>query len=66
MLSSNGWPASKDPTEIGVKSYPVPGTAIKLRCAEKVAPLLLGFAADFNNLIEPRSEEHTSELQSRI
>ena len=53
LLSSNGWPASKDPAEIGVKSFPVLGTAIKLRCAEKVAPLLLGFAADFNNLIEP-------------
>jgi hypothetical protein len=27
--------------------------AIKLRCAEKVAPLLIGFAAEFHNLIEP-------------
>jgi len=53
MFSYNGWPASKDPAEIGVKSFPVLGTAIKLRCSEKVAPLLLGFAADFNNLIEP-------------
>lgn len=53
MNSYNGWPASKDPAEIGVKSFPVLGTAIKLRCAEKVAPLLLGFATEFNNLIEP-------------
>ena len=53
MLSYNGWPASKDPAEIGVKSFPVLGTAIKLRCSEKVAPLLIGFAAEFNNLIEP-------------
>ena len=53
MNSYNGWPASKDPAEIGVKSFPVSGTTIKLRCSEKVAPLLLGFAADFNNLIEP-------------
>jgi len=30
----------------------VPGTLIKLRCAEKVAPLLVGFAAEFHNLIE--------------
>ena len=51
--SYNGWPASKDPAEITVKSYPVPGTTTKLRCAEAVAPLLLGFAADFHNLIEP-------------
>jgi len=51
--SYNGWPASKDQTEIGIKSYPVPGTTIKLRCAEKVAPLLVGFAAEFHTLIEP-------------
>ena len=53
LTSYNGWPASKDQGEIGIKSYPVPGTLIKLRCAEKVAPLLVGFAAEFHNLIEP-------------
>ena len=51
--SYNGWPASKDQAEIGIKSYPVPGTTIKLRCAEKVAPLLVNFAAEFHTLIEP-------------
>jgi len=53
LTSYNGWPASKDQVEIGIKSYPVPGTLIKLRCAEKVAPLLVGFAAEYHNLIEP-------------
>ncbi len=53
LTSYNGWPASKDPAEIGIKSYPVPGTKIKLRCAEAVAPLLVGFAAEFHALIEP-------------
>jgi len=53
LLSYNGWPASSVQAEIGIKSYPVLGTAIKLRCAEKVAPLLVGFAAEFHNLIEP-------------
>jgi hypothetical protein len=53
LTSYNGWPASKDQTEIGIKSYPVPGSTIKLRCAEKVAPLLVGFAAEFHKLIEP-------------
>jgi hypothetical protein len=53
LTSYNGWPASKDQAEIGIKSYPVPGTTIKLRCAEKVAPLLVGFAAEFHTLIEP-------------
>ena len=53
LTSYNDWPASKNQAEIGIKSYPVPGTLIKLRCAEKVAPLLVGFAAEFHNLIEP-------------
>ena len=53
MNSYNGWPASKDQAEIGVKSYKVEGTNLKLRCAEKVAPLLINFAKDFNELIEP-------------
>jgi hypothetical protein len=56
LTSYNGWPASKDPAEIGIKSYPVPGTNRKLRCAEAVAPLLIGFAAEFHALIEPIDE----------
>ena len=51
--SYNGWPASKDRAAIGIKSYTVPGTTVKLACAEKVAPLLVAFAADFHKLIEP-------------
>jgi len=53
LKSSNGWPASKDQAEIGIKSYPIPGTGIKIRCAEKVAPLLIGLAAEFHETIEP-------------
>lgn len=52
MISANGWPASKDRAAIGIKSFPVPGTQLKLACAEAVAPLLIGFAAEFNRLIE--------------
>jgi len=52
MISANGWPASKDKAEIGIKAYPIEGTSIKLQCAEAVAPLLIGFAAEFHNLIE--------------
>jgi hypothetical protein len=52
MISSNGWPASKDKAEIKIKSYPITGTSIKLQCAESVAPLLIGFAVEFNELIE--------------
>jgi len=56
LTSYNGWPASKDPAEIGIKSYAVPGTNRKLRCAEAVAPLLIGFDAEFHALIEPIDE----------
>ena len=56
LKSDNGWPASQDPATIGIKSYPVKGTKIKLRCAEKVAPLLVGFAAEFHEKIEPIDE----------
>jgi hypothetical protein len=34
----------------------VPGTNIKLACAKAVAPLLVGFAAEFHELIEPIDE----------
>jgi len=56
QTSSNGWKASADANEIGVKSYPLKGTKIKLRCAEKCAPLLVGFAEEFHALIEPIDE----------
>ena len=52
MISSNGWPASKDKAEIGIKAYQIEGTSIKLQCAETVAPLLVGFAKEFHELIE--------------
>jgi len=56
LTSHNGWRASKDPDEIAIKSYTVPGTKTKLRCAEAVAPLLIRFAAEFHELIEPIDE----------
>jgi hypothetical protein len=56
MISQNGWPASKIRSEIGIESFPVPGTKIKLACAKAVAPLLVGFAAEFHELIEPIDE----------
>ena len=51
--SYNGWPASKDQAEIGVKPYPVKGTNLKIRCAKDAGELLAAFAAEFNTLIEP-------------
>jgi hypothetical protein len=51
--SYNGYPASKDQSEIGIKAYQIKGTSLKLRCAESVGPLLAAFAAEFHELIEP-------------
>jgi hypothetical protein len=56
LTSYNGYPASKDPKEIGIKSYSVDGTALRLKCAESVGPLLAAFAAEFHKLIEPIDE----------
>ena len=53
LTSYNGWTASKDQAEIGIKSYPIPGTNLKIRCAETVAPLIVEFCKEFNELIEP-------------
>ena len=53
LTSYNGYPASKDPKEIGIKSYSVDGTALRLRCADSVGPLLAAFASEFHKLIEP-------------
>lgn len=52
LTSHNGWTASKDQAEIGIKSYAIPGTQLKIRCAEAVAPLIVGFCKEFNELIE--------------
>ena len=53
LTSHNGWTASKDPAAIDVKSYLVPGSKIKLRCAAACAPLLITFAAEFHAHVEP-------------
>jgi hypothetical protein len=56
MISQNGWKASKVRAEIGIESFSIPGTNVKLACAKAVAPLLVGFAAEFHELIEPIDE----------
>ena len=54
--SQNGWTASKVRDEIDIESFLIPGTKIKLACNKAVAPLLVGFAAEFHELIEPIDE----------
>jgi hypothetical protein len=56
LNSQNGWKASKIRAEIGIDSFIIPGTNVKLACAKAVAPLLVGFAAEFHKLIEPIDE----------
>jgi hypothetical protein len=56
LNSQNGWKASKIRAEIGIESFTIPGTKVKLACAKAVAPLLVGFAAEFHELIEPIDE----------
>jgi len=56
LTSYNGWPASKDQSEINVKPYPIKGTNLKIRCAAGAGELLAAFAAEFNELIEPIDE----------
>jgi len=55
-VSANGWKASKVRAEIGIESFAIPGTKLKMACAKAVAPLLVGFAAEFHKLIEPIDE----------
>ena len=54
--SQNGWTASKVRADIGIESFLIPGTKVKLACNRDVAPLLVGFAAEFHELIEPIDE----------
>jgi hypothetical protein len=56
LTSYNGYPASKDPDEIKIRSYVIQGTERKIKCAESVGPLLAAFAAEFHELIEPIDE----------
>ena len=56
LTSPNGWPASEDRKALGIESFVVPGTKIKLACAKAVAPLLVNFAKDFHEWVEPIDE----------
>jgi hypothetical protein len=53
LTSPNGWPSSEDRKALGIESFTVPGTKIKFACAKAVAPLLVNFAKEFNELVEP-------------
>jgi len=54
LTSSNGWIASENQDEIGIKVFTVIGGAkpVKLRCASAVAPLLLAACRQWNERVE--------------
>lgn len=51
--SQNGWTASSDPSKIKIKSFPIKGTDLKIRCNEICGPILAAFAAEFHTRVEP-------------
>ena len=53
LTSPNGWPASEDRKAIGIETFTVPGTKIRFACAKAVALILVSFAKDFHELVEP-------------
>jgi len=53
LTSPNGWPASEDRKAIGIKSFAIPGTELKIACAKDVASILVAFCQDFHGWVEP-------------
>jgi hypothetical protein len=53
LTSPNGWPASEDRQSIGIQSFVIPGTKLKIACAKDVALILVAFCKEFHELVEP-------------
>jgi D-alanyl-D-alanine carboxypeptidase len=53
LTSPNGWSASEDRKTIGIQSFAIPGTSLKIACAKDVAPILVAFCQDFHGWVEP-------------
>jgi len=56
LTSPNGWPASENRKALGIETFTVQGTKIRFACAKAVAPILISFAKDFHELVEPIDE----------
>ena len=54
--SQNGWPASKDEKEIGIKVFKIEGTDRKMRLQKDAGVILAAFAAEFHAQVEPIDE----------
>ena len=53
LTSPNGWPASEDRQAIGIQSFVIPGTKLKIACVKDVALILVAFCKEFHELVEP-------------
>ena len=54
--SQNGWPASPDQKEIGIKEFKIKNTDRKMRLQKDAGVILAAFAADFHAQVEPIDE----------
>ena len=51
--SQNGWPASKNEKEIGIKIFKIKNTDRKIRLQKDAGVILAAFAAEFHTQVEP-------------
>ena len=56
LTSPNGWPASEDRKAIGIQSFDIPSTSLKIACVKDVAPIFVAFCQDFHGWVEPIDE----------
>lgn len=52
MTYINGFSVGSNPSAIGVRTYRVPGTNVYLPVRAEIAPLLIGFAEEFNRNVQ--------------
>lgn len=52
MAAINGFTVSSDRNAIGIRTYQVPGSDVRLPVRSEIAPLLIGLARDFSTSVE--------------
>lgn len=53
IKSQNGWPASKDPKEIGIKEFKIKNANRKMRLQKDAGKILAAFTEEFHAQVEP-------------
>jgi hypothetical protein len=56
IKSQNGWPASPDQKEIGIKVFKIKNTKREMRLQKDAGVILAAFAAEFHAQVEPIDE----------